>query len=97
MGWGGGSQRTRLFINVAEESAPKVKEKRRASDGGEGKGGERERGNVAIKKKEASVKERQREQQESFRCASKLMKRLLRCPQGLLIVKEGSIIPGVEI
>lgn len=44
---------------------------------------------------EASIEEK--EQQESFQCASKLMNRLVRCPQGPLTATLSSMTPNTEI
>lgn len=91
-----GNHGGRAFPLTSPRARTKGERKAASEWQGEEKRGARER-ECDEKKKEASVRVRQGEQQESFRCASKLMKRLLRCPQGLLIVKEGSIIPEVEI
>lgn len=73
------SRRTCLFINVSEGSGHWRRE--RSSEGGRG------RGNVTKRRRKRGWK-RVRARQESFHCASKLMKRLVRWPQGLLTETE---------
>lgn len=69
-------------------------ESKAAGDEEEGSGKNRK---CDKKKKEAGVRVCVCARQESFHCDSKLMKRLVRCPLGLLGAIESSITVGMEI